>query len=413
MTLIDQCKKLKEAAKRLAYASGQDKNEVLSKLMNQLEQQTAYILEENRKDLLAAREAGMKESLIDRLALNEGRIRGMIEALDTVRAFPDPIWSSQQLWTTEDGLVISKMTVPLGVIGIIYESRPNVTVDAFSLALKSGNGILLRGSSSALRSNRALVEIIRRALADSKISPEVVQLIEDTDYGIIDQMIRLNEYLDVIIPRGGANLIQRVVQNATVPTIQTGVGNCHIFVDESADIEDTLSIVDNAKIQRPGTCNSLETLLVHAAIADRLLPRLAERLADRVELRTCERSFALVPGAVAADEEDWATEYLDLILAIRIVNSLEEAMDHIDRFGSHHSEAILTKDINHAQIFQRQVDAAAVYVNASTRFTDGGVFGFGGEMGISTQKIHVRGPVGINDLVSCKYTVLGKGQTRP
>lgn len=410
--LIDQCKILKASSQALALASTGDKNQALKRVKESLDQTRNKILEANQEDIANARKSGMAESLVDRLALNQARIDGMLTAIDDLVAYPDPIWAGDKSWTTVDGLVISKINVPLGVIAIIYESRPNVTLDAFALALKSGNAIMLRGSSSAYHSNLAIVKAIKSGLEKSRISPDMIQLIEDPDYGVVDRLIKLNQYLDLIIPRGGAGLIQSIVQNATVPTLQTGTGNCHIYVDKSADLEAALSIIDNAKKQRPGTCNSVETVLVHQGIAKDFLPRLVQKLGPEVELRACPLSRQYIE-AKPASEEDWATEYLDLILAIKVVSGVDEAIDHINCYGSKHSEAILTQSIENADKFQRQVDAAVVYVNASTRFTDGGVFGFGGEMGISNQKIHARGPVGVNQLVSYKYLVHGQGQVRP
>ena len=409
--LIEQCKILKVMSRTLALASARDKNQALRLVKESLDQARASILDANQKDISKARQSGMAESLLDRLALNQARIDGMLTAIDELIAYPDPIWSGNKTWTTEESLVISRINVPLGVIGIIYESRPNVTLDAFALALKSGNAIILRGSSSAYHSNLAIVKAIKAGLAKSQISPDMIQLIEDPDYGVVDRLIKLNQYIDLIIPRGGAGLIQSIIQNATVPTLQTGTGNCHIYVDETADLEDALNIIDNAKKQRPGTCNSVETVLVHQTIAQNFLPKLAQKLGPQVELRACPLSLHYIE-AKPASEEDWSTEYLDLILAIKVVSGVDEAIDHINRYGSQHSEAILTQNIENSDKFQRQVDAAVVYVNASTRFTDGGVFGFGGEMGISNQKIHARGPVGVDQLVSYKYLVHGQGQTR-
>jgi glutamate-5-semialdehyde dehydrogenase len=353
----------------------------------------------------------IKESLIDRLRLNEKRINGMVDGIRKVIDLNDPVWKSDRVWTLENGLTVSKMTVPLGVIGIIYESRPNVTVEAFSLALKSGNGILLRGSSSAINSNRAIVNAIKEGLEKSSISMDVIEFIDTEDRLVVGEMLTLNKYIDVIIPRGGEELIQYVVKNSTVPTIETGVGNCHIFVDETADIEKAIDIVKNAKVQRPGVCNACETVLVHKNIAEKFLPKLYEALNEVVELRGCSATKRFIE-VKEATEEDWAEEYLDYILAIKIVEDVHEAIDHIEKYGTKHSEAILTENLTNANIFQREVDAAAVYVNASTRFTDGGQFGYGGEMGISTQKIHARGPVGLNELVTVKYTIMGNGQIR-
>lgn len=410
-TLIDKATKLREASHLLSAVSTKTKNEALQLVVDSLRKNAPYILSENKKDIEAARASGTKESLIDRLMLNEERIEDIIESIDTIIKLKDPIWTSKDVWTIENGLTISKMTVPLGVIGIIYESRPNVTVDAFALALKSGNCILLRGSSSAINSNIALVEAIKEGLKQSDISEDVIQLIEDTDRDIVKEMITLNKYIDVIIPRGGADLIRFVVDNATVPTIETGVGNCHIFVDESGKIDDAINIIKNAKIQRPGVCNACEKLLIHENIADEILPKVYEALKDKVELRGDSKTRKIIE-VNEAKEEDWSKEYLDYILGIKLVANIDEAIDHIQKYGLNHSESIITESYTNANYFLRRVDAAAVYVNASTRFTDGGVFGFGGEMGISTQKIHARGPMGINELVTVKYTIIGNGQIR-
>ncbi len=409
--LIEKCKKLKEASHLLSAVSTNAKNTGLQLVVDSLRKNTAYILSENEKDVQAARATGTKESLIDRLMLNEARIEGIIESIDTIIKLKDPIWTSKDVWTIENGLTISKMTVPLGVIGIIYESRPNVTVDAFALALKSGNCILLRGSSSAINSNKALVKTIKEGLRSSDISEDVIQLIEDTNREVVREMLTLNDYIDVIIPRGGADLIRFVVDNATVPTIETGVGNCHIFVDESGKIEDAINIIKNAKVQRPGVCNACEKLLIHENIAEDILPKVYEVLKDKVELRGCTNTRKLI-DVNEAREEDWPIEYLDYILGIKVVSNIDEAISHIQKYGTKHSESIITENYTNANYFLRRVDAAAVYVNASTRFTDGGVFGFGGEMGISTQKIHARGPMGINELVTVKYTIVGNGQIR-
>lgn len=409
--LIEKCTKLKKASVLLSAASTSSKNDALQLVADGLSKNVDYILSENHKDVEAARLKGTKESLIDRLKLDKDRISGIIESIDTIIKLKDPIWSSKDVWTLENGLTISKMTVPLGVIGIIYESRPNVTVDAFALALKSGNCILLRGSSSAINSNKALVKVIKESLESSNISQEVIELIEDKDRDIVKEMVRLNEYIDVIIPRGGADLIRMVVDNATVPTIETGIGNNHLYIDQSAKFDDAINIITNAKAQRPGVCNAAETLLVHEAISAEFLPKVYEALNGKVELRGCENTREII-DVKEANEDDYTTEYLDYILAIKVVSDLDEAIAHIQKFGSKHSEAIVTENLTNANYFLRMVDAAAVYVNASTRFTDGGVFGFGGEMGISTQKIHARGPMGLNELVTSKYTIVGNGQIR-
>lgn len=409
--LIEKCKKLREASHLLAAVPTNVKNTALHLVVDSLKKNSSYILAENEKDIEVARKKGTKESLIDRLALNEDRIQGMIDSINTIVKLNDPIWKSNDVWTLENGLTISKMTVPLGVIGIIYESRPNVTVDAFSLALKSGNCILLRGSSSAIHSNKALVKAIKEGLRSSEISEEVVQLVDDLDRSVVKEMLTLNEYIDVIIPRGGSDLIRFVVDNATVPTIETGVGNCHIYVDESADLESAIKIITNAKVQRPGVCNACETTLIHENIAPQFLPMLYDALSDKVELRGCTKTKAIITTEDAVDT-DWSEEYLDYTLAIKVVSNMNEAIDHIQKYGTKHSEAIITENFTNANYFLRRVDASTVYVNASTRFTDGGEFGFGGEMGISTQKIHARGPMGLNELVTVKYTIVGNGQIR-
>lgn len=409
--LIEKCTKLREASHLLPTVSTKSKNAALRLVANSLKKNLLYILSENEKDIQIAKEKGTKESLIDRLRLNEDRMQGIVDSIDTIIKLNDPIWKSNDVWTLENGLTISKMTVPLGVIGIIYESRPNVTVDAFSLALKSGNCILLRGSSSAIHSNKALVKAIKEGLMESEISQEVVQLVDDLDRSVVKEMLTLKDYIDVIIPRGGLDLIRFVVDNATVPTIETGVGNCHIYVDESANLENAINIVTNAKVQRPGVCNACETTLIHENIAPQFLPKLYDALGDKVELRGCSKTKEIIDIKDAIDA-DWAKEYLDYILAIKVVSDINEAIEHIQKYGTKHSEAIITENFTNANYFLRRVDASTVYVNASTRFTDGGEFGFGGEMGISTQKVHARGPMGLNELVTVKYTILGNGQIR-
>jgi glutamate-5-semialdehyde dehydrogenase len=403
--------RLKAASRILSSETTARKNAALSAAADEIGAREAAILAANGEDVAAARSGGMKESLVDRLALNHDRIAGMIAGIGAVVELPDPVWRSSAAWTLENGLAVSKMTVPLGVIGIVYESRPNVTVDAFALALKSGNCIMLRGSSNALRSNRALVAAIRAGLEKSPIPADVVGFVDSEDRSLVTEMLGLRRYLDLIIPRGGRSLIESVVRDATVPTLETGTGNCHIFVDASADQEKALAIVENAKLQRPGTCNACETVLVHSRIAAEFLPKLQARIGSRCELRGCERTRAIIQAREAV-EEDWETEYLDYILAIKVVDSLDEAIDHIARYGTMHTESILTEDYSNAQRFIRSVDAAAVYVNASTRFTDGGEYGFGAEMGISTQKLHARGPVGLAELVTVKYVGYGSGQIR-
>lgn len=409
--LLKKSQSLKKASYDLALANTMKKNNALGKVAESLNKYKDLIVKENNKDISIAKENGMKDALIDRLLLDENRIDDMIKGIKEIISLKDPIWKSNEVWTIENGLTISKMTVPLGVIGIIYESRPNVTVDAFSLAIKSGNGVLLRGSSTSINSNIALVYAIKEGLKQSDISEDIIELIDDTDRALVDEMLKLNDYLDLVIPRGGKKLIDFVVNNSTVPTIETGVGNCHIYVDESANLEKALDIIENAKVQRPGVCNACETILVHEDIKDEFLPKLKTRLESNVELRGCKNTLEVI-DIKEANEQDFEEEYLDYIVAIKIVKDVREAIDHINNYGTQHSEAIITENLTNSDLFLKRVDAAAVYVNASTRFTDGSQFGFGAEMGISTQKIHARGPVGLNQLVSNKYTIVGNGQIR-
>lgn len=404
-------KSLREAEKDLAVASTNDKNMALEKVAESINSMSDYILEENKKDIENAIANSMKDSLVDRLILDVDMIEGIIESIHTVIKLKDPIWSSKELWTIPNGLTITNMNVPLGVIGIIYESRPNVTVDAFTLALKSGNCIMLRGSSSAINSNKALVKAIKKGLDMSNISSDVVGFVEEESREYVSDMLNLNKYIDLIIPRGGSGLIDFVVKNSTVPTIQTGTGNCHIFVDETGKLDDAIEIIVNAKIQRPGVCNACETVLVHENIADNFLPDLYSAISDQVEIRGCEKTRKII-DVNKATELDFANEHLDYILSVKVVDDVNDAIDHINIFGTKHSEAIITEDFTSANLFQRKIDASTVYVNASTRFTDGGAFGFGAEMGISTQKIHARGPIGLEQLVSNKYLVSGNGQIR-
>lgn len=402
---------LRKAEKQLSIASTKDKNWALKKVAEAIENNREEILKANQIDIKVGKENNMPAALIDRLMLDDQRLDGIIEGVNTVIQLPDPIWRSKKVWTIENGLTISQMTTPLGVIGIVYESRPNVTVDAFSLALKSGNCIILRGSSSAINSNLALVKAIKEGLRNSSIPEDVVGFVEDTDRDLVLDMLKANKYIDLIIPRGGKGLIQFVIKNSTVPTLQTGEGNCHIFVDETANLSDALNIVINAKTQRLGVCNACETLLVHKNIAAIFLPMVYESLKGKIEMRGCSETNKIVE-VNKATEEDYKEEFLDAILAIRVVKDVDEAIDHINEYGTKHSEAIITENLTNANKFQRRVDASTVYVNASTRFTDGGEFGFGAEMGISTQKTHARGPVGLEQLVTYKYLVMGEGQIR-
>lgn len=402
---------LKQAERQLTIASTKDKNIALEQVAMSIENNREEILKANELDVKNGRDNNMTEALIDRLALDNSRLDGIIEGINVVVNLPDPIWKSSRVWTLENGLTISQMTVPLGVIGIVYESRPNVTVDAFSLALKSGNCIMLRGSSSAINSNIALVKAIKEGLRNSSINEDVIQFVQDTNRELVLDMLRANEFIDLVIPRGGRNLIQFVINNSTVPTLQTGEGNCHLFVDESANLDDAVNILVNAKTQRLGVCNACETLLVHKKIKDKFLPLAYDAIKDKIELRGCEVTQAVI-DVISATEEDYSEEYLDAIIAIKVVEDVEEAINHINRYGTKHSEAIITENLTNANRFQREVDASSVYVNASTRFTDGGEFGFGAEMGISTQKIHARGPVGLEQLTTYKYLIMGQGQIR-
>lgn len=403
----------KKASRLVAVLTTSEKNGILHAMADALEDKAADILRANGVDLKNARKKCISGALLDRLTLNEKRIADMAQGLREIAALPDPVGETVQRWRRPNGLEVGKVRVPLGVIGMIYEARPNVTVDATGLCLKAGNAVVLRGGSEAINSNKAIAQIITEAGEKAGLPAGAVQLIEDTDRAAAEEMMRQNGLIDVLIPRGGPGLIRSVVENATVPVIETGAGNCHIFIDRSADPDMAVNIVVNAKTQRPGVCNAVETLLVHADVAEDILPRIQSALAPHgVELRGCERARAIVPAMAAATEEDWQTEYLDLILAVRVVDSLDQAVDHISEYGTGHSEAIITNDYANARRFTQVVDAAAVFVNASTRFTDGQQFGFGAEIGISTQRLHARGPMGLTELTSVKYVVFGDGQVR-
>ncbi|MGG4219895.1 glutamate-5-semialdehyde dehydrogenase [Paenibacillus jamilae] len=389
------------------------KNEALLAMAEALVNHTEELIAANHMDLKRGRELGTSESLLDRLKLTEERIGAIAEGLRQIAALPDPVGDTLEQIERPNGLRIEKIRVPLGVIGIIYEARPNVTVDAAGLCLKTGNPVVLRGGSAALSSNRKIIEVLQQALDVTAVPREALQLIEDSDRASVNEMLTLNGLLDVIIPRGGRSLIQNVVQNATVPVIETGAGVCHTFLDATANAEMSEAITLNAKVQRPSVCNSMETLLVHSDYAQAYLTGLAERFRNAgVELRGCARTQELVPWAVSATEEDYGTEYNDYILNVKVVNDLDEALEHIARYGTMHSECIVTENKAHAERFLQEVDAAAVYHNASTRFTDGFEFGFGAEIGISTQKLHARGPMGLPALTSTKYRVYGTGQIR-
>ena len=411
--LTEMGKRAKAAAKTLAQA-GPKKDAALTAAADELEHSCGAILAANAEDLAAAKAAGMREALLDRLALTKARVRGMAEGLRGVAAQTDPVGSVVSGITRPNGLRIEKVRVPLGVIGIIYEARPNVTSDAAAICLKAGSAVLLRGGKEALRTNIAVEEALRRALERSGLPADCVQLVRDTSHESAEAMMNLRGYLDLLIPRGGKNLIRTVTENARVPVIETGWGNCHIYVDASADVEMAAEIVFNAKTSRPSVCNAAESLLVHRDIAERALPAIRKRLDEKhVELRGCERTRAILGDSVVpASEEDYGTEYLDYIMSVKVVDSFEEAVAHIAKYSSGHSEAIVTQNYENARRFTNEVDSAAVYVNASTRFTDGGEFGLGAEIGISTQKLHARGPMGAAELTTTKFIVTGSGQTR-
>lgn len=414
MTLETLGIQAKKAERELLKLNTTKKNECLQAVADRLVASTTEILEANAEDVRIAREKGMKESLIDRLALTENRIGAMAEGLISLIALGDPIGEVLEAKIRPNGLEIGKKRVPLGVIGIIYESRPNVTADAFGLCFKTSNAVILKGGSDAIHSNKAIVNVIRKALDAMGVTPDAIQLVEDTSRETAKKMMQMNQYLDVLIPRGGAGLIRTVVENSTVPVIETGTGNCHIYVDASADIDMAVNIIDNAKTQRTGVCNACESLVIHKDIADQVLPAVCERLFNKnVEIRGDEKCCRINSRIIPATEEDWGQEYLDYILSAKIVNSLDEAIDHINRYNTKHSEAIITKDYANARRFLEEIDAAAVYVNASTRFTDGFEFGFGAEIGISTQKLHARGPMGLKELTTTKYIIYGNGQIRP
>lgn len=410
--LITKAQGAKAAAGVMAQMSTAQKDGALKRISEQLLKEQDFILEENRKDIEAGKQAGMNESLVDRLKLDESRIGDMASALLQLTELQDPIGEKLEEWERPNGLKMEKIRVPLGVIGMIYEARPNVTVDASSLCLKTGNAVVLRGSSTAIHSNKALVQVIHNALEGSGLPKEAVQLVEDTSRETAAQMFKLNDYLDVLIPRGGAKLIQTVVANATVPVLETGAGNCHVFIDESADPAMAIRIALNAKVQRPSVCNSCETALVHAAWAEQHLGELVLALQENDVQIHGDKTVQQWSGVVPATEEDWGTEYLALEAAVKVVGSVEEAIDHINSYGTQHSEAIVSEDADSIGKFFNRVDAAAVYHNASTRFTDGFEFGFGAEIGISTQKLHARGPMGLPALTSTKYLVHGTGQTK-
>ena len=415
MNYIEQLgEKALEAKRKIATASTGEKNKVLEAIAQVLLENSDAILAENEKDIANARDNGISETMVDRLRLTKERIKGIADACMELVNLEDPVGEVLQGSVRPNGMRITKVRVPMGVIGIIYESRPNVTVDAGALCLKSGNAAILRGGKEAIHSNMILVNLMQRALETSGFAKETIQLVEDTSREVSTQMMQANGYIDVLIPRGGAGLIQAVVQNATVPVIETGTGNCHIYVDDSADLEMAVQITDNGKTQRPSVCNALETCLVHKDVADKFLPMLQKVFEKhQVEIRGCERTKAILGDSVVlATPQDYATEFLDYIMSIKVVDSIEEAIAHIRKYSTGHSECIITESYRHAEQFQKEIDSACVYVNCSTRFTDGGEFGLGAEIGISTQKLHVRGPMGLKELTTMKYLINGSGQIR-
>ncbi len=403
----------KDSAHQLALMPTNRKNELLVQMAKTIKKNQQAIIEANHKDLEKAVENNISETMQDRLQLTPERINAMVAEIEKIASLDDPIGKVDEMWTNTDGLRIGKKRVPLGVIGIIYESRPNVTTDAASLAFKSGNAVILRGGKEAFFSNQLLVQLLQQVLLSAGESPYAIQFVDDTSHETAEQLMRLTEYLDVLIPRGGAKLIQRVKEQATVPIIETGTGNNHVYIDKEAQLSMAVKIIVNAKASRPSVCNAAETLLIHSEIAPFFLPAIEKELVEHgVSLRADARALEYLETAALAEEADWDTEYLDYILAVKVVDSLSEAIAHINRHNTKHSETIVTDSYSASQRFLNEVDAAAVYVNASTRFTDGSVFGFGAEIGISTQKLHARGPMGLNELTSTKYIIYGDGQIR-
>ena len=404
----------KAAETEMRNLSTDKKNEVLLAVADRLVKDTQTLIRANAVDVEEGKRNQMPEGLIDRLLLTESRIEGMAEGLRQVAALDDPIGEVTGMKKRPNGLLIGQKRVPLGVIGIIYEARPNVTADAFALCFKTGNVVILKGGSDAIHSNEAIVNSIRATLKEQRVTEDAIQLISDTSRETAAEFMKMNQYVDVLIPRGGRGLIKAVVEQSTIPVIETGTGNCHTYVDETADLQMAADIIINAKTQRVGVCNACESVLVHEKVKDAFLPVLAKRLQEKhVEIRADQAAYELIPGAVHATEEDWGKEYLDYILSVKVVSSVEEAIAHINKYNTRHSEAIITNNYTNAQKFLDEVDAAAVYVNASTRFTDGFEFGFGSEIGISTQKLHARGPMGLLALTTTKYIIYGNGQIRP
>ena len=411
--VLEKAKEAKTAARVLAGVSSAVKNDALMAMADGLMSAKEELKEENGKDLKYAREKGLSSALIDRLELTDNRIDGMASGLQEIAVLPDPVGEVTQMWKRPSGIQVGKMRVPIGVIGIIYESRPNVTADAVGLCLKSGNSIILRGGSEAVNSNTAIAKILIQAAIDAGLLEGCIQQIDITDRQAVMEMLKLDTYIDLIVARGGQGLIQTVTENSTIPVAKHSAGICHTYVDTGADLDMAADICFNAKVQRPGVCNSMETMLVHQDVAEEFLPRMIRRFQEAgVDIRGCQRVRNIFPDVAKATEEDWRTEYLDLILSVRVVNDIDEAIDHIMTFGSLHSDAIVTRDYHRGHKFLNEVDSAAVYVNASTRFTDGNEFGLGAELGISTQKLHSRGPMGLEDLTSQKFIIFGDGHIR-
>jgi glutamate-5-semialdehyde dehydrogenase len=412
-TILEICKKAKAASYEMAKLSSETKNNALCRMANALEANADRIIEANKQDAEAARARGLKPALLDRLALDKKKVATMARCLREVGGLPDPVGAIERTWTRPNGLIMGQVRVPMGVVGVIYESRPDVTSDAAGICIKSGNAVILRGGSDAINSNVIIGEVLREALTGTGVPADAIQVVGSPDRAVAEEFMRMREYVDVLIPRGGAELIKATIEKSRIPVIETGTGNCHIYVEEDADLDQAIPIIINAKCQRPGTCNAAEKLLVHSKIAERFLPSVIAVLRSKnVEVRGCEQTQKIFPHVKPATEEDWGTEYLDLIIGVKVVKDLDEAIAHINRYGTKHSDAILTTDFDKALRFIREVDSAAVYWNASTRFTDGNQFGLGAEIGISTQKLHARGPMGVQHLTTTKYFVLGRGHIR-
>ena len=413
MSLLEICKKARAASVALAKLSNETKDKALCRMANALEANVDKILAANKEDAEAAKKGGMKPAMLDRLALDKRKIENMARCVREVSGLPDPVGEIVKTWTRPNGLIIGQIRVPIGVVGVIYESRPDVTSDSSAICIKSGNAVILRGGSDAINSNLAIGSVLRESLAGTGVPEDAVQVIGSTDRSIAEEFMQMRGYVDVLIPRGGADLIRAVVEKAKVPVIETGLGNCHIYVEEDADLEKAVPIILNAKCQRPGTCNATEKLLVHQNIAKHFLPvTVAALRKEGVEIRGDDQTLKIIPDAKPATDQDWYTEYSDLIIGVKVVKNLDEAIAHINKYGTKHSDAILTRDFEKALRFIREVDSAAVYWNASTRFTDGNQFGLGAEIGISTQKLHARGPMSAQHLTTTKYFIFGSGQTR-